>query len=422
MARLIDRLTGRQSRADLPTFDYQSMLTQSWGKSELEQVQQTFDSFAQDGYKGNGVVYALVLARLQLFSQAEFKYQRKAGLRLWGDESLSILENPWPGGTTAELLARMEQDVSLAGNSFIRRWPDRLERLKPDLVDIVHRDAYEEGPDEVVGYIHWSDGRGAGEQEFIPVEDVAHWSPIPDPLAEFRGMSWLTPVVREINADGALTAHKSAYLQNAATPNMVLKYQQRLSPDTIAALRDRWQARYGGPENGWKTAVLDEGADLTVVGSNFEQMAFTAVQGAGETRVCMAAGVPPIVIGSAQGLEASTYSNYAQALRAFGLGTMAFLWQSAAAALSKLVEPPSDSRLWYDTARIPALQDEETARAEAARTWAVAAGELIRAGYEPQTVANALIAGDMSLLTHTGAIPTALYPNGQAPTAAGGTA
>jgi hypothetical protein len=30
---------------------------------------------------------------------------------------------------------------------------------------------------------------------------VAHWSPIPDPLANFRGMSWLTPVLREIDAD-----------------------------------------------------------------------------------------------------------------------------------------------------------------------------------------------------------------------------
>jgi len=419
MARLIDRLAGRQSRAAVSTsYDYATVMSQSWGKPETESVLPDFPSFASVGYAGNSVIFALVGARLSLFSQAEFKYQRLADRKLWGSEALSVLENPWPGGTTGELLARMEQDVSLAGNSFVRRWPDRLERLRPDWVDIVHRDVVEDGPDEVIGYIYWSDGRGGGEAEFIPVESVAHWSPVPDPLAEFRGMSWLTPVVREINADLAMTEHRSTFFSNAATPNLVLKYQQKLSRDSLDALRDRWQARYGGPENGWKTAVLDEGADLTVVGSTFESMAFVDVQAAGENRLCMAAGVPPIVIGSKEGLGAATYSNYQQALRAFGLGTMAFLWQSAAAALSKLVDVPADSRLWPDTARIPALRDEETARAEAARTWAVAAGELIRAGYEPQTVANALIAGDMSLLTHTGAIPTALYPNGQAPAAA----
>lgn len=34
-------------------------------------------------------------------------------------------------------LARMEQDVSLAGNSFIARKGDWLYRLRPDWVDII---------------------------------------------------------------------------------------------------------------------------------------------------------------------------------------------------------------------------------------------------------------------------------------------
>ncbi len=417
--RLLDRLAAPQSRAALPVNDFASFMAQTWtGSKDVESVQATFASYAADGYGGNGVVYACILARLQLFAQAEFKFQNLADKRLFGSPALLPLERPWPGGTTAELLARMEQDVSLAGNAFVRRWPDRLERLRPDYIDIVRGDAYEGGPDGVIGYIYWHDGRGGGEDEFIPVEDVAHWSPIPDPLSEARGMSWLTPVVREINADMAMTEHKAQFLANAATPNMVLRYSQKLGKETVDALRERWQARYGGPANGWKTAVLDEGADLTVVGSNFEQMAFTGVQSAGEGRIAIASGVPPIVAGLAAGLQAATYSNYEQALKAFANGTMAFLWQSAAAALAKLVEVPGGARLWYDVTAIPALREAETLRAEAAFTWSKAAGELIRAGYEPQTVQNALTAGDMALLKHTGAVPTALYPDGVAPSPA----
>lgn len=411
--RLIDRLRGTPQRAlPVPAPEY-TTFQQSWASREVESIRPEFPAFAAGGYGGNGVVFALIHARLALFSQAEFKFQRLSDRKLWGDGSLALLENPWPGGTTAELLARMEQDVSLAGNAFVARRGTRLERLRPDWVDIVHMDV--DDVDEVVGYIYWCDGRGVGESEFLPVDDVAHWSPIPDPLAEFRGMSWLTPVVREINADLAMTDHRSTFFANAATPNLVLKYQQKLSKDTVDALRERWQARYGGPENGWKTAVLDEGADLSVVGSSFEAMAFVDVQAAGENRLCMAAGVPPIVIGSKEGLSAATYSNYQQALRAFGLGTMAFLWQSAAAALAKLVDVPSGNRLWYDTARIPALRDEETARAEAATRMATAAASFIQAGYEPNSVTSALVAGDMSLLVHTGLVSVQLQSPGASP-------
>ena len=50
------------------------------------------------------------------------------------------LEVPFgPPTTTGDLLARMEQDVSLAGNAFIWDAPgeDRLVRLRPDWTTIV---------------------------------------------------------------------------------------------------------------------------------------------------------------------------------------------------------------------------------------------------------------------------------------------
>jgi hypothetical protein len=89
-------------------------------------------------YQNSGVVFGVVLARLSLFSEAEFKYQDLKDKHLFGTPDLSILETPWPGATTGDLLARMEQDVSLAGNAFIRRVDDtQLERLRPEWVTIV---------------------------------------------------------------------------------------------------------------------------------------------------------------------------------------------------------------------------------------------------------------------------------------------
>ena len=407
--RLIDSILGREP---VRAVESSMVLSETWKSTARERIGDNFISWSVDGVGGNPIVFAVLNARINLFTEAEFKFRNLSDKKLFGSPELLKLEKPWPSGTTGDLLARMEQDVFLTGNAFIRDTGTRLERLRPDRVEIVTFVDNVSGAVEVTGYVYRRDGIG---EEFYPVEQVAHWAPIPDPLADHRGMSVLTPVVREINADLAMTVHKQTFFDNAATPNLVIKYNTKLTKETIDRLRDRFNARYSGP-TGEKTMVLDEGADMTIVGNSFEQMAFTDVQKAGEARIAMAASVPPIVAGLQSGLDAATYSNYGQALKAFGDNFMRAHWRSACAALEPLINVPDGARLWYDTTDIAALQEGESQRAEANRTRATAMGELIRAGYTPDSVTNAVIADDFSLLSHTGAIPTALYPEGKVPT------
>lgn len=415
--RLLDRIR-RTSTPLVPVTSADSVLLQSYSTGGYEQLLPQFSSYASVGYQGNGIVFALVLARLSLFSEARMCFRDLETKKLFGSTALDKLENPWPGGTTGELLARMEQDVSLAGNAFIRDAGDRLERLRPDRVVTIFGER-QDGLLQVVGYGYDRDGMGDPLAEVYEVDAVAHWSPIPDPLAQARGMSWLTPVVREINADQSMTEHKQQFFQNAATPNMLVKYERKLNREQVDLIADRFQAKHGGPQNSWRTLILDEGADVTVLGHSFEQMSFTAVQAAGENRIAAAAGVPGIVVGLKEGLAAATYSNYEQAMRRFADITMRPNWRSAVASLAKLVDVPVGAELWYDVTDIAALRQGEKDRAETAQIMALAAGELIRSGYEPDTVGPALTAGDFALLRHSGAIPTALYPNGQAPTQGG---
>jgi hypothetical protein len=190
--------------------------------SKLEDVENSFVSYVQQGYKANGVVFATIQARVLLFSEARFQWQPinsgRPG-RLFGNQDLSILEYPWPNGTTGELLARMEQDVSLAGNFYCIRETDldgdRLRRLRPDWVTIVLTAPPDEATrSDIAGY-WYHPGRTYGyalerepQDEYFTPDEMCHWSPIPDPEAQYRGMSWLTPVCREIQADGAATLHK----------------------------------------------------------------------------------------------------------------------------------------------------------------------------------------------------------------------
>jgi HK97 family phage portal protein len=400
----------------------QSVLMQTYGSEDHEQIQPTFTSYVVDGYASNAVVFSVILARLMLFSEAEFKWQSMTDRRMFGSPDLALLEQPWPGGSTGELLARMEQDVSLAGNSFVARvgalthpalpgvvQPARLRRLRPDRVTIVSEEFVDDMGRETrvrLGYMFDECGHGRVEDlQFFDVSEVAHWSPIPDPLAEWRGMSWLTPVAREIDADTDLTQYKVKYLQNAATPNLLIRYEQPMTNEALDVLKARFSGTHEGVRNAFRTLVLDRGADATVIGSTLEQMNFTSVQAAGENRIAAAGGVPGIVVGLKEGLQAATYSNYEQAMRRFSDITMRPLWRSACAALQALLVVPAGARLWFDTSGIAALRQGEMERAQTFQVKANTAGYLIQNGYAPDSVARAIDAGDLSLLTHTGSMP-----------------
>lgn len=418
--RLIDQLTGvRSARAGLVD-PGASVFQWSFGSPDNERILPTFVNHT-NAYGNSGVVFGVILARLMLFSEAEFKFQRLADKSLYGNQDLSKLEKPWPGGTTGELLARMEQDVSLAGNAYVRDAGTQLERLRPDCVTIMSELVRDEVTNtevrRVIGY--WYDPTFDSDREpaYYPVDEVAHWSPIPDPLASFRGMSWLTPVLREIDADQQMTDYKRAYLTNAATPNMLIRYSQKIDQQRMTRLSTQINAKHGGVDNAFRTLILDEGADVTVLGNTFDKMQFAAVQAAGENRIAVAAGVPAIVAGLKEGLDAATYSNYGLAMRRFADLTMRPNWRSACAALAKLVDVPSDSRLWFDTTAIAALQEGEKERADTMQVLATAANTLITAGYTADSIKAALAASDVTLLKHSGLVSVQLQTPGSSPDA-----
>ena len=416
--RLIDRLARRYGN----TFwegqaSPASVLTTTYGSSDAEAILPQLAGYTRSAYRDNGIVFGAILARLSLFSEATFAFQDRSDGHLFGanesdgrrSTALRKLENPWPNGTTGELLARMIQDADLAGNAYVWDAGPQLVRLRPDQVTIVSKETSTgDGRSyrEVIGY--WWDpsptgaGKPSEQAQYYDVDEIAHWSPIPDPEASFKGMSWMTPIIREITADSALTSYKLKYLEHAATPNLLIKYKQKLLPETVDALRERMQARYGGVDNAFKTLILDQGADHSVVGNSLEQMNFTTVQAAGENRILIASGVPGIVVGSKEGLMAATYSNYAQAMRRFSDITMRPLWRSACACLSSLVAVPSNGRLWFDVSAIAALRQGEKEQADTTLVKAEAVAQLVRFGYEPESVIQAVESGDFTLLKHSG--------------------
>jgi Phage portal protein len=392
----------------------------SWGVDRAETISSSFADFAVHGLLGNAVIAAIESVRVAVFSEARFQFQQIRKGRpgdLFGTQDLEILERPWTGGTTGDLLARMLLDADLAGNSFWVEYDGEVIRLRPDwveialaprFVDLYGRPTTEDDPDarqigfRRVGYMYYEGGRLSGNRPavYLPSE-IVHYAPDPDPLANFRGKSWLTAVVREIQADTQATRHKLKFFENAASPNIAVKLPATVTADQFSAFVEKMDAQHKGVENAYKTLYTGGGADVTVIGADMRQMDFKVTQGAGETRLAAAGGVHPAIVALAEGLQGASLNagNFGAARRLVADRTLRPLWRNAAGSLEVLVPPPSASRLWYDDRDVAFLREDAKDAAEIAQTDAQTIASLARdAGFTRESAVAAVLAKNMDLL------------------------
>lgn len=382
--------------------------------SKQEEIDPTFDGFASRLFRANPVIFGCAERRRSLFSEAHPTWRNKEDGHLFGTEALALFEKPWENGSTQALLSRMEQDVFLAGNWFGVRHGKQIARLRPDWVVIVlGGEGYGDPMAVPIGYAYYPGGKAATKfPMFFNLEEVAHYAPIPDPLYSYRGVSPLNALINEVKADQASTQHKLNYLEEGAVPNTVVKPDPRLDAETFQQFKEIYLENHAGPGQRFSTVFLGGGSEIEVIGSDLKQVDFKAVQALGENRICVATGVPAIIVGVSEGLEAATYSNFGQARRAFADGTMRSLWKAAFAALETLIPvSPGGAELWHDESRIAYLQDDEKDRAEVMKEKASAAKMLFEAGFQPDAIAKFLTSGDPAQLEHTGLPSVQLQPN-----------
>lgn len=412
---------------------------------EMEPTPEGFSGMASAGFGGNAVVFACMALRQLVFSGIRFQWQAISNGRpadMFGNQALRPLEVPWANGTTQDLLNRMIQDADLAGNFYaVRDTPlariggdtttYEIVRLRPDWV--MHARAVRTIRGGVVGHqrlgiAYFEGGSNSGNEPvaFQPGE-FAHFAPYPDPLADWRGMSWLTPVARELQADDQMTRHKQKYFENGATPNIIIHYPVGAQEKDMKAVQKLFENRYEGVDNAYKTLHIGGGADATIVGHSMEQVSFQSVQAAGESRIAAASGCPPSILGFSEGNSGSSLNagNYSAARRRMADGTAHPLWMNAAGSLAALVATDTalgpanfarwksgGLRLWYDARDVPFLRDDEKDISSISQTDAVTVRQYVDAGFTADSAVKAVATRDITVLVHTGLFSVQLQPPG----------
>ncbi len=444
MAALIERLAPPRRAGSVDMFDdwvglwglqgLGMFLQTTMAQQQEETPDGTFASLVVGGYLRNPVVFSSLAIRARLFSDATFRFQQMRNGEpgnLFGTPALQVLEHPQPGWSTRDLLQTAILDADLGGNAFLLGRTDAIRRERPDWMSIAYgsrgraTDLGSWDPDaEIIGFGYHPGGYGSGEKvlAFGP-EEVCHFAPTKDPLARNRGISLLTAGLREIMADNAATTHKLAFFNNAATPNLALKFPPAMKKEAALEWIELFEQEHRGASKGFKTIFLGAGVEPLPVGLALgpEGMDYAKLQGRAETRIAALTGMHPVVAALSEGLQGSSLNagNFGSAARLVGDATLRPLWGDMAGSLETIVRPPRPgTRVWYDEKHVGFLRSDVADQADIIQKNGQTIGQLVKDGFTPESSVAAVVTGDMNLLVHTGMTSVQLMPPLTTPAAA----
>lgn len=390
-----------------------------------EEAPNDFQSYVAQAYKGSGAVFAGMEAWRLAFCEVRFQYQKlNAGRpgKLFGVPALSILESPWENAFTADLLARAINHFHLAGNHFVVTEGvgdnGRLRVLRPDWVSIILTAPPNKAvKSDIAGYLY----KPGGTQDktlwkVYPIDGsqgtMAHWAPIPDPDAQYRGMSPLTPILTEIQSDKAIIKHKHQWFKHGASPSIAVSFKDIVTDEQFKIMMRSMKREHAGVDNAYKPLFLGGGADVKVL--NAAPIDWLNVGGHGETRILAALNIHPTLVGLAENLHGSTLNqgNYEASKNRFIDMGLRPQWRSLCQAYSVLVPKLKGARLWYDGRDIAFLRADRLAEAEVLQSAASTINSWITAGFTPDSAVLAYAERDPALLVHTGLVSVQLFEPG----------
>lgn len=167
--------------------------------------------------------------------------------------------------TSFEWRQMMQGHVTLRGNAYSRivAGPmgavDQLIPLNPGRMEVQK---------QTNGRLRYLYTNERGQPEVYTQDEIFHLRGLSS-----DGIKGLSPIqlARDIvGLSAAMERHGAGVFKNGARPAAVIKHPGRLNEIAAAKLRERWERIHSGVDNAGKTAVLEEGMDVTTLGMNSE--------------------------------------------------------------------------------------------------------------------------------------------------------
>lgn len=179
----------------------------------------------------------------------------------------------------------------------------------------------------------------------LPPEDMIVVRLI-DPGSTACAISPMDSAWHDFRLDLARQDYQAEMLTNMKVPGMKFKFPNIPSADQQKQIEAQIESRFGEGNRG-KTAVLWGGGDMEAM-NPLADLDWPGITSLNEIRICVAFGVPPILLHLRAGLDRATYSNYEQARQSFFQLTMASWWDIIADSLTRgLLRQEGETRLQF---------------------------------------------------------------------------
>lgn len=333
-----------------------------WLDGQPAYADPTYENYIRQGLKKNEVIYACIMATSGTGAMVSVKAQDRRDDKEIVDHPLRVLmRNPNAIMSEFGFFSWTIINLKVAGRAYwqkvrnekgqvIQLWPLRPDWLTPVRSNRALIERYDYGP-------------GESDVAKLALEDVLCFMHR-DPMDILQSLSPVGVAARVGQIDNSTTDFLKLFWERGASVTGVLSSKLKLNDAAVGDIMRRWEARYGGFQNWLKPAVLDSDATYQRIGMTFKEMEFDSLDTRNELRICAVLQVPPILVGVKAGLDRATYSNYEQARRAWWQDTLTPLYKMIADDLNTQLAPEFGSDIYaaFDFSKVPAMQEDRTAR------------------------------------------------------------
>lgn len=356
-------LFGGDTVVQVSAFDIGSLFGRVNLVSDSKDVFEEFDpTQLEQCYAVHPTVHGCVKLITQSVSQAPLEVVKQVGEDKYevvkNSEFAYLLEHPTSHDTYNTFMSAFVARYLLTGVSYV--WTPR----NPNSTDVI---ALQTLPTQVVQVVQ---GKERPIIAYVVRVETTQDVPVPttdmlvlrDPdYASVLGCSGaLRACLHDVQGDLKREQVGVELLNNLRLPGLSISTPAKLSDTQRKDLKNTVDSALGENRRG-STMILDGG--LTMKREQVELPEWGDVVSLTEARICSAFGVPPVLLGCKAGLDASTYSNYSVAQKAFYENTVSPLWSMVEDVIGPFIQRESgDDTLWvkFNTKQVKALGESET--------------------------------------------------------------